>query len=276
MVIVFREKMRKSPVIMLGVLLFHLNCYAEQAKICHISSSGFYVSDGESAVLLDALYADGMDGDPFASDELNGQMENALGHFSKVKLVYSSHIHEDHMKAKPILRHLRNNQNAKAILPAQADILMKAAGVGDENARIDFVSIIKGEKRVLKKYPFPVTLYGLNHGTGNEHIESLGIKFTLAGKTFMHVGDMYGEQLITEKIEVDYLMLPFWYLTRPERVEYITTIIEAEHIIPMHFSLDSSQWMQSMGGLDKVKSLTYAAADNLLMLDQEMMCINFE
>lgn len=248
--------------------------HAEGAKICHIANTGFYVSDGEKAVLLDALYANGMDGDPVASAAVNEQMETAIGEFSNVKLVFASHVHEDHMKAKPILRHLRANKDAKAIVPSQASIFMRAGGVGVENDRIHYVDIKPGEVRELQGHYFPVTLYGLSHGVGNEDINNIGIKITVAGKTIMHVGDMYGEQLIKNKIEVDYLLLPFWYMSTPERVAYIDRIFDAKNIIPTHFALDQSEWMQSMGGLEYVRQRTFAAMENLIQLDQEMQCIN--
>lgn len=247
--------------------------YGQEAKICHIANTGFYISDGEDGALLDALYADGMVGDPVASDQLNKQMETGVGDFANVKLIFASHIHEDHMKAKPILRHLRSNKNAKAIVPAQAKIFMKAGGVGQEKDRINFADIKVGEMHELDGYEFPVTLYGLSHGAGNEDITNIGIKIEIAGKTIMHVGDMYGEQNINEKIKVDYLMLPFWYMSTSDRVQFIKSIFEATHIIPMHFALDHSEWMQSMGGLEFVRKRTYAAMDNLIELDQEMQCI---
>lgn len=40
--------------------------------------------------------------------------------------------------------------------------------------------------------PFPIKLYGISHGEGRP--DNLGIAVTVAGKTIMHVGDMYGEQ----------------------------------------------------------------------------------
>ena len=82
--------------------------------------------------------------------------------------------------------------------------------------------------------------------------------------------------IVEQKIKVDYLILPFWYMSTPERVEYIKSVFNAVHIIPTHFALDSSQWMQSMGGLDKVRKRTFAAMDNLIQLDQEMQCITFK
>ncbi|MCC3859587.1 MBL fold metallo-hydrolase [Pseudemcibacter aquimaris] len=250
--------------------------FAQDAQICHIANTGFFVSNGESSVLMDALYADGMDGDPVASGVVNSNMENAKGRFSNVDLIFASHIHEDHMKAKPILRHLRANDNAKAILPAQAAIFMRAAGIGNENERIHYADLKPGEVRALDGYDMPVTLYGLSHGAGNEDITNIGIKIEVNGKTIMHVGDMYGPQAgfgPQNKITVDYLMIPFWYLYRPERVEYIQSIFNVQNIIPMHFALDSSEWMQSMGGLKSVKERTYSSTDNIITLDQEMMCI---
>ncbi|MDG1707499.1 MAG: MBL fold metallo-hydrolase, partial [Emcibacteraceae bacterium] len=138
------------------------------------------------------------------------------------------------------------------ILPNQADIFMKAGGVGAEGARISYNAIRVGEVLEVDGYDFPVTLYGLSHGQGNEQIENVGVMVTVAGKTIMHVGDMYGEQKIAEKIKVDYLILPFWYMSTRERVDYIISKFDATHIIPTHFALESSEWMQSMGGLDKV------------------------
>lgn len=42
------------------IFLFVINCLviavnAEEAKLCHIANMGFYVTDGENGILLDAL-----------------------------------------------------------------------------------------------------------------------------------------------------------------------------------------------------------------------------
>lgn len=252
--------------------------YGQNARLCHIAGSGFYASDGEQGVLMDALFADGMDGDPVASEALNAALEGASGEFTDVSLIFASHIHEDHMKAKPILRHLRANERAHAILPEQARLLMAAAGDDTGEERIIYSSLKPGESKALNTLPFPVTLYGLSHGEGSV-VDNIGIKVTVAGKTIMQVGDMYGAQAglgEQEKIKVDYLILPFWYFSRPERVEYINSIFDAKNIIPMHFSLDTSDWMLAQGGQTAVKERTFAAVQNLVQLDQEMMCLKLD
>ena len=252
--------------------------YAQEAKLCHIAGMGFYATDGQQGVLMDALFADGMDGDPIASQSLNAALEGANGEFNDVSLIIASHIHEDHMKAKPILRHMRANKKARVILPEQARLLMLAAGIDPSEDRILYSSLKPGETQELNDQPFPVTLYGLSHGEGSE-VDNIGIKVTVGTKTIMQVGDMYGIQKglgEQEKISVDYLILPFWYFNLPQRVEYINSIFEAEHIIPAHFSLDTSEWMLAQGGIDTVKKRVFAAANNLIQLDQEMMCLSLD
>ncbi|MBT7581988.1 MAG: MBL fold metallo-hydrolase, partial [Kordiimonadaceae bacterium] len=253
------------------------NSQAQQAEICHIASSGFYVSDRQKGVLIDALFADGMDGDPVASDALNKQMEGASGKFSNVRLIHASHMHEDHMKAKAILRHLRANEAAIALMPKQARTLMVAAGMAPNEKSVISPNLAQGEKQVIDGLSFPVTLYAITHGEGTG-VDNMAIAINVGGKTIMHVGDMYAsrEEIIEaglDKIEIDYLMLPFWYLYRSERASMIKETLNAKHIIPMHFALESSEWMQSMGGLEQVRNASYNALDNIIKLDQEMKCI---
>ncbi len=268
----------KHLVAILISLTMASGAYGQDAKLCYIAGSGFYATDGQRGVLMDALFADGMDGDPLASQALNAALEGAGGEFTDVALIFASHIHEDHMKAKAILRHLRANKKALAILPEQARLFMVAAGVDTAQDRIIFSSLKPGESKGIDALPFPVTLYGLSHGEGSV-VDNIGIKVTVGSKTIMQVGDMYGVQVglgEPEKIKVDYLILPFWYFSRPERVEYINGIFDAKNIIPMHFSLDTSEWMMAQGGQAAVKRRTFAAAQNLVRLDQEMMCLELD
>ena len=101
---------------------------------------------------------------------------------------------------------------------------------------------------------------------------------TVGDKVFMLVGDMatIREDLIKagiDKVEIDYLLMPFWYLQRAGGIEMIKSTFNAKHIIPMHFALENSEWMIGMGGLKSVKEKAYSSFNNIIKLDQEMMCI---
>ena len=262
----------RSFIILLAINCFAITANAEGAKLCHIANAGFYATDGKNGVLLDALYRDGLDGFEQASDLTNEKMENAEDLFANVKVIFASHYHGDHMTGKAMVRHMQNNDDSIVIITEQSKQLMIAGGtVKNAETRIKSFNIPIGESLEIENMPFPIKLYGISHGEGRP--DNLGIAVTVAGKTIMHVGDMYGEQKINEKIKVDYLILPFWYMSTSERVQYINSIFNATHIIPMHFALDHSEWMQSMGGLEFVKKRTSAAMSNLMKLDQEMQCI---
>lgn len=230
---------------------------------------------------MDALFADGNDGNSIASDELNIELEGETGPFSNVRLIFASHFHEDHMKGKAILRHLRANDKAVALMPEQARTLIMAAGIRpNEEDRIISPKINIGERRVMGDLPFPVTLYGINHGKGRR-IENIGMAVTIGNKIFMHVGDMdtNREDLIIagiDKAEIDYLLMPFWQLQGAEGIEMIKSTFNAKHIIPMHFPLEDSDWMIGMGGLKSVKEKAYSSLNNIMKLDQEMTCIGLD
>tara|TARA_R110002096_G_scaffold416576_3_gene619619 strand:- start:59308 stop:60090 length:783 start_codon:yes stop_codon:yes gene_type:complete len=250
----------------------------QEAKLCHIASAGFYATDGVNGVLLDALFGDGMDGYEVASDELNKKMENAEGSFADVQLVFASHFHEDHMTGKAILRHLRANSKAVAVIPEQARTVLASSGIQpNDQAQVNSFKLPIGEQVIPKDMPFPVTLFGISHGEGKP-IENIAITVTVAGKTIMHVGDMDAKEKDlrkagVDKVAVDYLLMPFWYMLSKESAAEINKIFDTKNIIPMHFTPDNTNWMQSMGGLEAVKQRSYSSAKNIVRLDEEMKCI---
>jgi L-ascorbate metabolism protein UlaG (beta-lactamase superfamily) len=198
----------RSFIILLAINCFVITANAEGAKLCHIANAGFYATDGKNGVLLDALYRDGLDGFAQASDLTNEKMENVEDLFANVKVIFASHYHGDHMTGKAMVRHMQNNDDSIAIITEQSKQLMIAGGtVKNAETRIKSFNIPIGESLEIENMPFPIKLYGISHGEGCP--DNLGIAVTVAGKTIMHVGDMYGEQKINEKIKVDYLILPF-------------------------------------------------------------------
>lgn len=260
-------------------LVFSQNVNAQDAELCFITGAGFYASDGEKSVLLDALMADGLEGFQTASDALNAEMEGAQGRFSNVKMVFASHYHDDHMKGGAILRHLRSNPDAIAIVTKQAFSEFEEAGVTQEEAKRVLIETLEiGAQKELNNVPFPTTLYGISHGEGRP-IENIGIAVEVAGKIIMHVGDMNAkledlQMAGIDKVEVDYLLMPFWYFNDKDQIDLLAEAFNAKHIVPMHFTLATSDWMMGLGGLDKVKKDTYSTMNGLIELNEEMSCIS--
>ncbi len=254
--------------------------YAQEAKLCHIASAGFYATDGEKGILMDALYGDGIDRTVLASDELNDRLENAKGEFANVRLIYASHFHEDHMKGRSILNHLRANKDAIAIITEQARVLLEAAAMREEEGdRVKSYLIPAGSNLKLEDMPFPATLYGIKHG--NRPIENIGITVEVAGKTIMHVGDMadYETNLRSagvDKVKPDYLLMPYWYLRSTDMAGQINEIFDAKNMIPIHLPPVPSVGIETVEDLQELKNKIYSSADNILKLEDEMACISLE
>ncbi|MCC3859586.1 MBL fold metallo-hydrolase [Pseudemcibacter aquimaris] len=253
------------------------SAYAQDAKLCHVASAGFYATDGEKSVLLDALYRDGLDGFEQASDIVNDQMEKAEGVFSNVKLVFASHFHGDHMTGKAILRHLRANKDAVAVVTEQSRTVIAAAGIqpSDQN-QVKSFNIPIGENEKLDGLAFPVTLYGISHGEGRP-IENIGMAVIVSGKTIMHVGDIFAkeEDLIRAEVgeaNIDYLLMPYWHMLDPETVSDINRVFKPKHIIPMHFP-PASGGNDHVERLAEIKNIAYGSASNIVKLEEEMTCI---
>ena len=255
---------------------------AEDSKLCHISNAGFFASDGEKSILLDALFARGLVGYPFATHSLRREMEYREGRFMGVRMIFASHDHADHMTGEPIIRHLRHNADTAITMTKQGhDKLRSVDLMPYEEDRI-YSDVPKvGEQKILKNMPFPTTLYGISHGEGRD-IENIGIRVEVAGKSIMHVGDMDArlEDLMAagiDKLKVDWLLLPYWLLLDPESINIVTTAFDAETIIPMHFDKgDLTDWLKKQGGIEKIKEKVYSALPNITILDTEMSCISLQ
>lgn len=270
----------RSFIILLAINCLAITANAEGAKLCHIANAGFYATDGKNGVLLDALYRDGLDGFEQASDLTNEKMENAEDLFANVKVIFASHYHGDHMTGKAMVRHMQNNDDAIAIITEQSKQLMIAGGtVKNAETRIKSFNIPIGENLELGNMPFPIKLYGISHG--EERPDNLGIAVTVAEKTIMHVGDMSAkkEDLIkaeVEKANIDYLLLPFWNAMSKETMTTINDVFKAKNVIPMHFAPPFGAMWPGIFENSELKERIFSNADNIIKLDEEMMCISLD
>ena len=116
--------MRTAVLASLATILFGLNSAATEtggeARICHIANAGFWITNGEKSVLIDALLAEGLEGYAKPSDNLEIAMEKGHVPFENVALVFTSHYHADHFNPAATLRHMAANPDAHYVLPPQA------------------------------------------------------------------------------------------------------------------------------------------------------------
>ncbi len=253
---------------------------AEDGELCHIANAGFFAHDGEKSILIDALFARGLVGYAFAPPPLRREMEYKQGRFANVRMVFASHHHADHMKAEPIIRHMRNNPDTAIIVTKQSHNILRSVDLMPyEEGRIYSDVPEVGEQKTLAGLAFPTTLYGISHGEGRG-VDNIGIRLEVAGKSIMHVGDMDAklhdlQAAGIDKLKVDWLLLPYWLLLDKDSINLVQAAFDAKHIIPMHFDKgDLSDWLKKQGGIEKIKARVRKSLPNIIELDGEMACIS--
>lgn len=276
--------MRTAVLAFLATILFGLNSAATErggeARICHIANAGFWITDGERSVLVDALLAEGLEGYARPSKDLERAMEKGLAPFENVALVFASHYHGDHFNAAATLRHLAANPDAHYVLPPQAFKLLEKEGLKDSD-----------RQRITDDMPPQSTAYSyevagisfrtfyIDHGAGRP-VENIGIYIELADQSIFHPGDMFTDAEALKKagldgLEVDYLMAPYWSLMGDEQQAALEAGFEAGHIIPMHLPHGEQPWMQDYGGFDGIMKRVHEALPGTLRLEGEMACAKF-
>lgn len=260
-------------------LTLTLSASADDAELCHIANAGFMASDGEKTIVIDGLFARGLVGYHHATHPLRREMEYGQGKFSNVRMIFASHFHDDHMKSEPILRHMRKNPDTAIIVTKQGHQKLRDVDLMPyEEERITSITPKVGTHHTLENMAFATTLYGISHGAGRG-IENIGIKVEVAGQSIMHVGDMDAElsdlkAAGIDKLKVNWLLMPYWYLMDEKSISFVTTAFDAEHIIPMHYDKgDLGDWLKSQGGIEKIKEKVREVTPNLFELDTEMACV---
>ena len=129
--------MRTAVLAFLATILFGLNSAATEtggdARICHVANAGFWITDGQKSVLIDALLAEGLEGYARPSKNLERTMEKGLAPFENVALVFASHYHADHFNAAATLRHMAANPDAYYVLPPPALEMLEREGLKDSD-----------------------------------------------------------------------------------------------------------------------------------------------
>ena len=255
---------------------------AQDAELCHIANAGFFATDGEKSILMDALFARGLVGYHFAKPPLRRKMEYMQGRFANVRMIFASHDHADHMKGEPIIRHLRHNPDTAIIMTKQGHDKLRSVDLMPYEEKRIYSNVPKiGESKILKGLAFPATLYGISHGDGRT-IDNIGIRVEVAGHSIMHVGDMDAKlddlkAAGIDKLKVDWLLLPYWLLLDKETLKLIDAAFDARHIVPMHYDKgDLTNWLKKQGGIDGIKQKVRKSLPNIIELDTEMACISLK
>lgn len=134
-------------------------------EVTHLANEGFLLRAGDTAVLIDALFGDGIDGYPAVPPEPRRRLEEAKGEFAGVDLVLATHYHGDHFDAEAVARHLTSNPGARFVSTRQAvDELRRVVGFDGFADRVEGHWPDEGATARVELPGVAVTILNLHHG----------------------------------------------------------------------------------------------------------------
>ncbi len=212
--------------------------------VTYLANEGFLIAAGETKIIVDGLYREGVEGYQKIPPNWREKIETAQPPFDGVDLLLVSHFHADHFDSHAVGRHLLNNRDATLVSSAQVVTRLE----------MEFDEFRAVEDRVHPVLPMggpvrkeisgiEVEIWRVTHGDGRfSSIENLGYLVTLGGKKILHIGDSVAEEADLKRFGwaeqgIDIALLPYWYLVDEQWKPHVKPLIGADVLIPMHIPL---------------------------------------
>lgn len=219
---------------------------AAGVEVTYLGNEGFLIAAGETRILIDALFGDGLDGYAVVPPEPRRQLEAASGRFEGVDLVLASHYHGDHFDAEAVARHLVSNPGARFVSTHQAvDRLRKVPDFTRFADRVEGYWPAEGTTDQVEHAGVKVTILNLHHGRGRQPpVQNLGLLIDVGGQRLLHVGDT--EVTVADvsayalgDADIDVLFAPGWFFGYKQWKPLLAEI-DASSTVVMHLAEPSA------------------------------------
>ena len=210
-------------------------------EVTYYDLSGFLVQIGDKRILIDTLFDRFPGHNP--PQEAFDQMLAGEPPFSQIDLVLTTHNHVDHFSARVMSEFLLNNPETVLVSTYQVNEDLAALDVELENP-IYSIDIQEGEMETISLDGIEVDCLYISHGDNS--VLNLGFIVTVEGVSFFHSGDMHGyyvpiEQLVDYGLpdrNLDFALVVYMLLDYQQYHAHLTEGIQANYIIPTHYTYD--------------------------------------
>ena len=215
---------------------------AEEASVTFVGNEGVLVRVGGRAILIDALFGDGVAAYTTTPRAVTDSVEMSRPPFDSVDVALATHFHPDHFNPYSTGRFLQHSPESSFVSTGQAvDMLVeKLPGFDALAQRIHSVAPREGVRESLTVAGVVVDAFGLSHGKVNYgDVQHLGLMVGLGGVTILHLGD----GVISERSlrsagvldrHIDVAFLPFWYLTYPFGRRLMESTLTPTRVFAVH------------------------------------------
>ncbi len=219
---------------------------AAGADVTYLGNEGFLIAAGDTRIVIDGLFGDGLANYAAVPAEPRRRLESAAGEFAGVDLVLATHHHDDHFAPGAVARHLAANPGARFVSTRQAvDRLRRLEGFADLAGRVEGHWPPEGETATREHAGIRVTMLNLHHGRGHQPpVQNLGFLIEIGGLRLLHVGDT---EVTVDDVTayalgdaaVDVLFAPGWFFSY-ESWKPLLAEIDAGTRVVMHLAEPSA------------------------------------
>ena len=242
---------------------------ADELRIVYLGNEGFLLRSGETVVLVDALFGEGIDGYGTVPAAERSRLEQGAAPYDEIDLVLASHFHRDHFNAAAVARFLANNPDAAFLSTEQAvRDLGREMGTGSTSPQpIQGVWPREGEKLELEFDGVGLTVFNLHHGRDRPAVQNLGLLVEICGLRILHIGDTEANVADMraaglQGLKPDVALLPSWYLRPGRWSEPVREVIEPKRIVAMHLPTGRAPKSFFYGGSTDLDSLVALIRDS--------------
>ncbi len=225
----------------------------EGVRVTYLANEGFLLESGETRVLIDALFGNGLTEYPAVPEDLRADLEGARGRFAGVQLILASHSHADHFDAAAVARHLRANPEAAFLSTREAAAALREE-MGAAAAGREIFGVYPETGGRESHHIGEVDLQVLNLSHGPLPIENLGLIAQLGGMAVLHVGDTSAEApelsaYAQPLAGVDVWLLPDWLMGETDWEAARSRAAGPTWLVDMHLAAPTapSAWFGSAG-----------------------------
>lgn len=212
-----------------------------ELTITYVGNEGVCVAAETRAVLIDALFGDGVPAYTTTPRAVVDMVETARPPFDRVTAALATHFHPDHFNAHSTSRFLKHSTASEFVSTSQACELLEDTPAFDTIAhRIHAVSPGEGERETVSVDGVRIDAFGLSHGKVNYgDVEHLGFLVYVGGLSVLHLGDgMIAERSLRSAgvldEDIDVAFLPFWFLTYPFGRRLLSGGLAPRHVFAIH------------------------------------------
>ncbi len=209
-------------------------------EVVYIANAGFFISGGNSKILIDALFRDGLGMYPVPGKDVLDSMLKGEPPYDNVDLLLFTFKQASHFDPYLTETFLANNPKTTLLAPRQVGLDLELFSSQFLKIEPQVLTITPAENSIAE-----VTVHGikmkilrLNYGGD---LQDLGYIIKLAGKTLCFLGDavLKNNKDTLEKLQltppgIDVLFITYWDFLNEEARAIIQSHIQPKHIAVMH------------------------------------------